>query len=439
MKRLTLDRITHVLPKLDELRPVLDHLITQSVPDPERTWTSGGELGTLGGRLVSSEDLASAVGELADAERDRTANLYVAVAEAIRCLGEGDGAGAAEALLRAASLEEGLDRPDRAEAWAAAAVRAAHEERDRRPVSLALRRQARAESAQGKLVEALNRYEEAHEIARDSLDFQGAAEAAIGAGNVLEQQGSWDDAEAWYRRALDVMEADGREGPETWHAQLNIHIVLRSAGSLEESLAWLTRASDSAERLGDEAATQLLENARGQFHMASGDFFEGERHLRAGLSAATDSKVRVPVRLNLAEALLAQNRTLEAIEEAREAEREALTQGIVTRLPEVYRILGRIFSAEDNPDAFVFFERALEIVRDRSLPALEEALTLQAYAESEARRGEEDSARDLHERMTQRYRALGISYTRHAWSDFYGPGPESTESKPSQHNGETDA
>ena len=71
MKRLTLDRITHVLPQLDELRPVLDHLITRSVSDPERAWTSGGELGTLGARLVSSEDLASAVGELADAERDR--------------------------------------------------------------------------------------------------------------------------------------------------------------------------------------------------------------------------------------------------------------------------------------------------------------------------------------------------------------------------------
>ncbi len=438
MKRLTLDQITHVLPPLDDLGPVLNHLIAQSVPDPEGAWTAGGELGTVGGRLVSSEELASAVDELADAVRDRIASLYVAVAEALRCLGEGDGAGAAEALLRAAALEEGLDHPDRAEAWAAAAFRAVREDRDRRPASLALRRWARAASAQGKLVEALDRYEQAHDIARDSRDSQGAAEAAIGAGNVLEQQGRWDEAEAWYLRALDVMKADGREGPETWHAQLNIHIVLRSAGSLEESLAWLTRASDSAERLGDEAATQLLQNAWGQFHMASGEFFEGERHLRAGLSAATEAKVRVPVRLNLAEALLAQNRTLEAIEEAREAEREALTQGIVTRLPEVYRILGRIFSAEDNPDAFVFFERALDIVRERRLPVLEEALTLQAYAESEARRGEEESARDLQERMTERYQALGISNMRHSWADLYGPEPESTETEPSKHNGEGD-
>ncbi len=439
MKRLTLDQVTHVLPQLDDLGPVLDHLLAQSLPDPEGTWTAAGELGTVGGRLVSSEKLASAVDELAEAVRDRVSNLYLAVAESIRCMGEGDGAGAAEALLRAAALEEGLDHPDRAEAWAAAAFRAARGERDRRPVSLALRRWARAASAQGKLVEALTRYEEAHEIARDSLDFQGAGEAAIGAGNVLERQGAWDDAEAWYRRALKVLETDGTEGPERWHAELNIHIVLRSAGSLEESLVWLERASESAERLGDGSAAQLLENAWGQFHMASGAFSEGERHFRAGLSAATDARVRVPVRLNLAEALLAQDRTLEATEEAREAEREALAQGIVTRLPEVYRILGRIVSAQDNPEAFVFFERALEIVRERSLPALEEALTLQAYAESEARRGEEDSARDLRERTAQRYRALGMSHKRHSWSDFYGPGPESIERETSQRNGEDDA
>jgi tetratricopeptide (TPR) repeat protein len=172
--------------------------------------------------------------------------------------------------------------------------------------------------------------------------------------------------------------------------------------------------------------------------MASGAFSEAERHFRGGLSAATDARARVTIRLNLAEALLAQDRTLEATEEAREAEREALLSGIVPRLPEVYRILGRIVSAEDNPDAFVFFERALDIIRERRLPALEEALTLQAYAESEARRGEEDSARELRERMTQRYRALGMSNTRHSWADSYGPGSESVESEPSQHNGETD-
>lgn len=438
MKRLTLDEIRHVLPPLDDLGPVFDHLLAQSVPDPEGAWTAGGELGTLGGRLVSSEKLAAAVDELADAVRDRISNLYVAVADATRCLGQGDGVGAAEALLRAAALEEGLDHPDRAEAWAAAAFRAVREERDRRPVSLALRRWARAATAQGKLVEALERYEESHDTARDSGDFQGAAEAAIGAGNVLERQGGWDEAERWYRRALDVLESEGSEGPETWHAQLNIHIVLRSAGSLEESLVWLEKASDSAERLGDGSATQFLENAWGQLRMASGAFSEAEHHLRAGLAETTSARACVTIRLNLAEALLAQDRTMEATEEAREAEREALLSGVVPKLPEVYRILGRIASAEDNSHAFVFFERSLDIVRDRRLPALEEALTLQAYAESEARRGEEDAARELRERMTQRYRTLAMTNTRDSWADSYGPGPESNESEPSQHNGEAD-
>ena len=172
--------------------------------------------------------------------------------------------------------------------------------------------------------------------------------------------------------------------------------------------------------------------------MASGAFSDAEGHLRAGLSATTDVRAHVTIRLNLAEALLAQDRTLEAAEEAREAEREAIASGSGRKLPEVDRILGRIASAEVNPDAFVFFERALDIVRERHLPGLEEALTLQAYAESEARRGEEDAAQELQERMMERYRALGMTNFRHSWADTFGPGPDSTETKPSQQKGEAD-
>ena len=438
MKRLTLDRIRQVLPELDELRPVMDVLLARSAPDSELAWTAAGELGTLGGRLVSSQDLSSAVDEVADEVRDRLVRHYVTVVEALRCTGEGDATGASAALLQAAAFEEELDRPDRAEAWASAAFRAARDERDRRPAALALRRWARAAAAQGKLAEALPRYDEAHAIARDSFDTRGAAEAAVGAGNVLEKQGDWAGAESWYRTVLELLEGSGEQTPETWHAELNIHIVLRSAGSLEESLAWLQRASDTASEMGDETAKPFLENAWGQFRMASGAFPEAEHHLRAGLSASTDARARVTIRLNLAEALLAQDRTLDAAEEAREAELEALTAGIVPKLPEVYRVLGRIVSAEDNPDAFVFFERALEIVRERELPVLEEALTLQAYAESEARRGEVDAARELHEQSVERYRGLGIAHMRHSWADTFGPEPGTTQDTARQSNGEND-
>jgi hypothetical protein len=96
---------------------------------------------------------------------------------------------------------------------------------------------------------------------------------------------------------------------------------------------------------------------------------------------------------------------------------------LVPKLPEVYRLIGRIASMDGNSDAFVLFERALDIIRERALPALEEALTLQAYSESEARKGDLDSAQDLRERARAKYEALDIDHMRHPWADVYGPAP----------------
>jgi hypothetical protein len=50
MTRLRFDDVARALPELDELRPVLDHLLAGSVPDPSRRWAGSGELGTAGAR-----------------------------------------------------------------------------------------------------------------------------------------------------------------------------------------------------------------------------------------------------------------------------------------------------------------------------------------------------------------------------------------------------
>jgi hypothetical protein len=94
---------------------------------------------------------------------------------------------------------------------------------------------------------------------------------------------------------------------------------------------------------------------------------------------------------------------------------------LVPKLPEVYRLLGRISSADGNADAFVFFERALDIIRERTLPVLEEALTLQAYAECEAGRGETEAAGQLQEEAAARFQALEIAHERQPWADVYAP------------------
>lgn len=428
MKRLTLDDVREALPSLDELRPIVDHLISTSQPDPARAWSGSGELGTVGTRHVPVESLPKDFRALAEGEAERLNAIYATVARSLAALASNDGGDAARALLEAAAIEEAGDRPDRAGAYAEAAFRAARDERDQRPAALALRRWARASRAGGQLSEASERYARAHGIALAMSDRRGAAEAAVGAGNVLEEQGRWLEAAAWYQRALDALAGTGEPAVERWHALLNLHIVTRSRGAIEESVPWLERAEAAANEVDPDGAAPYLDNARGQLAMARGEFDDAEKHLKSALSRSTSARLRVSFRLNLAETLLAQDRALDAVEQAREAEREAVRSRLVPKLPEVYRLLGRIASAEGNADAFVFFERALDIIRDRALPGLEEALTLQAYAQCEARRGEAETARQLHQEAVERFRALEIAHMRQPWADVYAPRAEdSTE------------
>ncbi len=427
MNRLTFDDVRRVLPDLDELRPVLDHVLSASVPDETRRWAGSGELETSGTRLVDADSLSGAARALADREHEHTVRLYELVMSAVSLLNDGKTAEAAVAFLEAAALEEGRDRTQRAASYAEAAYHIAQDSGDSATAGLALRRRARARRSLGRLGEAERDYVRAHEIANAVSDTRGSAEAAIGAGNVLEEQGRWDEAEKWYREALTTLDQHGLVTAERWHALLNLHVVLRSKGSLEESMRVLQEAEAVASSLDNQHAG--FDNARGQWHMAQGNFQEAERHLRSALEASTGAWLRVNARLNLAETLLAAARPLEAAEEVRRAEQDALLSGLPQKLPEVYRLLGRIASSGGNPDAFVLFERALEIIKTRQLPEHEEALTLQAYADSEARAGERGSSVGLQARANELYRRIGISHPRserssHNGSDRSDDGPE---------------
>jgi tetratricopeptide (TPR) repeat protein len=419
-KPLTFDEVRAMLPSLEELRPVTDRLLAESTPDPARAWSGAGALDTAGSRLVDLSGLAAEISELAAAEARHVEVVYRHVAEALGLASRGDATGAARALLDAAAVEEERGRPDRAGSFADAAYRVALDGGEPVVRGRALRRRARARRAAARYEEAKRDYAEAWGVSDAVSDARGAAEAAIGAGNVLEDEGRWADAEAWYRKALTTL-GEHRLVPERWHALLNLHVVLRSGGAVEESRTLLDEAEAVALEMGDGSARVFIDNARGQWHMAQDAFDEAQTHLRNALEAAVAPRARVTVRLNLAEALLAQGRRLDAAEEARRAESEAITGRVIDRLPETYRLLGRIAALEGNPDAFVLFERSLEMIEETRLPAVERARTLQAYAEAEGLVGDSEKAAALTAEAERTYRELGIRHPRSAWADRHGP------------------
>jgi tetratricopeptide (TPR) repeat protein len=381
MSGLTIDQVRALLPELDELRPLFDRILSTSSPDPAHRWSASGELETFGNRRVRSDAVEADLGVVLEKVRADLTSLYGTIVRGLRALEAGDPAAASAAFLEAADLEERALRLDRAEAWALAAHRTALGQTDRTGATLALRRAARAARGRGRLRESAERYEEAFQSSSAQGDVRSAAIAAIGRGNVSVDRGSWSLAQKWYLRALALLEESAPlSAPERWHVRQDLSIVARRLGDLEESRRWLESAEEVAANQGDLNAAAEIQNGWGMWSLARGDPAAAEGRFRQALGAARDPKSVVTVSVNLGQALLDQGRTLEASEVARGAEAEAIRGGVVVKLPEVYRLLGEVAAAWNHEDAFVFYERALELIAREGLPVWERAETLVGYA-----------------------------------------------------------
>ncbi len=432
-------RARALLPRVEALRPLLDHLVRAATPDPAMRWAASGELATLVDRRVDPHRLGRDLPALVEASRVQARE---ALALGVEILGLEAGGDRVEASLRMAREGERLaaaGRTREAEGWVEAAVGAAEGVPDRTrvlPVFLAAARIARL---RGALDRATWAYEEARTLAREGKNPGVVLTATIGLGNLEVDRGRWAMAEARYAEAevlLDAWEAGeargkdaaGREEgwppssarsraesspraephpraeslsraesrpragsrprPERWHLALNRSILARERDDLEGAWRLLLEADEIARALGAAGARAIVENARGQILLAMKEPEAAEVAFRRGLAAAEHPDARVTIGVNLAEARLAAGHPLAAGETARAAEAEALRGGVVARLPEVYRVLGEILAAGGVPEAFVLFERALELVEAFALPRVERARVLEAWARVEEVGGE---------------------------------------------------
>lgn len=408
---LRLDDLRDLLPTGEDLAPLLDEVAGTAVPDPDRRWAGSGELETLGRRLVHPDELEARIPRLVEAARIRAEALYTGVSGAIRALAEGDPERAARHLLEVAGQEESIGRMASAHRYAMAAHRLVRGLRDRTMSTLALRRAARAARGEGLLDQAASLYEQAWSQARDSGDRDGGVISAIGRGNVSVDRGLWAEGRHWYEEAARMLGPGDEARPERWHIHQNLGIVRREMGDLEGCAEELERAGALARLLEDPVAEIEVNHGWGQLLAARGDRTGAIGRFRSALAAARaleDARARTTVAVNLAEVLQEEGRLLEAWDAAREAESAALSGRVPTRLPEVYRLLGRLSQEGGTDHAFVFFERALAIIEERGLPAYERALTLEAYGDSRMRSGEEQAARGLYDEALRIYGELGM-------------------------------
>lgn len=252
-----------------------------------------------------------------------------------------------------------------------------------------MRLAARAAWRMGQLEQAAQRYDEACRWA-EALGLEAEfVIAATGQGNVAVDQGQWEEARGWYDRAFEWIGESGKPRRERWQLLQNLAIVNRRTGDFVRARSCLEAAGREGAELEDSDAEVEVTNGWGQLLLAEGDARGAELHFRAALARADTARSRVTIGVNLGEALLAQGRALEAAEEGRNAEAEALSGGVVGKLPEVYRLLAASAHACGEQDAIVLLERALEVIQDQDLPGFEEALTREAAAALRRAAGED--------------------------------------------------
>jgi tetratricopeptide (TPR) repeat protein len=379
-RALRVSELFELFPRVPELAPLLGVLVSGSRPDAERRWTGSGELGTVGGRIVEAATLARRASELGEVESSRVEALWEGVAKVVGALARDDTASAVAALLELGRREEEAGRTRDAEGWFLAGHRLARDG-DAASAPRALRLAARAARATGRLDDAAERYERAWRDAGDLDMEEDQVIAAIGRGNVAVDRGRWDEAREWYGRALARVGEAGTPRRERWQLLQNLAIVARRSGDLDDATELLDRAREEGERLADADAKVEVGNGVGKLLLSRGDARGAELHFRDALRGATTARARAMIGVNLGEALLAQGRALEAGEAAREAESVAIAASVTEALPETYRLLAGVARARAEGEAFVFLEEALDLIREASLPPLEEALTREAYGE----------------------------------------------------------
>jgi tetratricopeptide (TPR) repeat protein len=398
-RALKIDAALKAIPETDDLAHLREALLSASRADGGLAWGSAEDYPALNTRLADPAALESQVAALAERVRRRVEGVMRHTVRALAALERGEAAQAARHLVDAGEAEEGERRLDQAREFYERALEIGRKPRDRRGEGLALRRLGRVARAMGQWERAARRYQESFEVSVAQRDDVGAVVACQGLGNVHVDQSRWSEAREWYLRGVERCPARPPTA-EYVHLCVGLSVVERRLGALDAAAEWLARGEAGAAGLGD-GLMAFVDHARGRLHLARGEAEDAESAFRRALGRELDPVTRVAVMVGLSEPLLRQGRTREALDVARDAEALAIHSRAVPRLPDVYRALGAAAAERGDAEAYLFYEKALEVCRDHGLPAFEAAATQHHYGRFEARRGDPGTAAD---RLREAYR-----------------------------------
>ena len=400
-----MDQALDALPELDDLVPLREALLDLSRVDADDVWAGSQTYATFGRRLADPGRVEARIPEIAERLRARTERVLRHVVGSLRALEAGDLAGAARELIAAGEVEEAAWRLDEAERYYRKALELGRKPRDRRAEGLALKRLGRLARTRGELPEALRLYQLGYAVSDAERDLAGKVVACLGMGNVYVDQGEWEAARMWYLRGIEQL--PDRATPQFLHLCNALSVVERRLGNLDESEGWLERGEAEAAAVDDPGARDYLEHGRARLLVARGELAEAVRMLRRVLQRDPDPIARISALINLAEPLLLQGNPVGAEAALREAESLALRFRAIRHLPHVYEQLGRVAGARGDAEGFVFFEQALELIREHRLTLAQHAAVQHAYGLFERELGSPESALARFEIARDEYRSIG--------------------------------
>ena len=404
---LLVERALALVPDFEEFLPLADAVIGASRVDSEKVWARSGEYSTLGKRVVDPGRLDELLPVLLEKSQQRQRELFGLVHSAIGEQRAGNLAGAVDLLVRAGEMEEAEQRLEKAESIYQMALDLCQDLRETEPHALTLRRLGRTARTAGRLEQAWARYEQSYELAEDGMDVPGQVIACQGLGNVCDDRGERGHARMWWERGLE--RAAGLDQPELeWPLYTNLSVLSMLEGDLADAERLLVRARDCIERTGAPGAMLYWQNNRGLLLLKHGDAAGAEGVFRDALPDAGEPHWELVMRINLGESLLRQGRLFEAGEEARRAEEIAIRHRFVPDLVDVYSLLGCIASERCDDEGFVFYEQALNVCRERGLPAVKEAGVYHEYGMLHLACGRLPEAEAYLEQAREVYRDLGL-------------------------------
>lgn len=404
----TVEELLALVPEMDELELLRLRVMREAVPDPERAWDSSSAYTTVDKRIVSAEDMERSLREAEESLHQHVTAVYESLRPVFRAFYEGKPDAAAERLILLGENMENSGRLKGARQCYSAALTLALPLREKQPQILALRRIARVALALADFREAAQHYERSAQLSRDEGDLGAEMMARTGMANVLAFQGRWAEAEQKYRDALAL----ATSGPPVDRRQelvplySNLGALATRMERLEEAEKWLSEAMELAENgasPGDLAACHI--NVA-QLREKQGLFAEARAAYDRARALPVPPSILSAISTDLAELCIHEGHVTEAEEWGRLAEEHAIAAGSAYILGRMYQGRGNLARARGDEDGFTFFEKALEIAREKGYPFLE-AETLANYAELRAGHGGLEEASAYLERARDIFGELG--------------------------------